>query len=379
MKQSVLHILLLPAYFLLMCLNSPAQQKFMHTASKENISCNYDCTLLDMPDLTNNPAAVIFVTPVLDKGIIQNPHPIGAYYFKSQWHIFNLDNKPVPAGARFNVEYYPNADETHFQYSFSRADIQADGSAFIDNWHLNNNPTVRFTSFLSWNPATQGAVTNREETTVQYNPAAGKWQVSNTNNKPMVARVTYNIAITWPGRVNAQIITPRTSTVINELTVAPNSNQLQNPVTGIFMTAWVEGVKLPGENSSVSHAEQTELTGFVMGASGADRKNNYETITIRFRSGIPATIQLLNAFIRKRSMVFLFDAISSRITTGQEAISYTIKLTDASISSYKQVIQSGEYSAGNRTPFTAYDEIKILFKKIEYKNSAGEVAEEEIK
>lgn len=377
MKRFITSIL--PACILLMGLSSPAQQKFTHTASKENISCNYDCTLLDVADLNNNPSAVLFVTPVPDKGTVQNPHPIGAYYFKSQWHIFNLDSKPLPVGSAFNVEYYPNPDETHFQYSFTRADIQADGSAFIDNWHLNNNPSVRFTSFLSWNPAAQGAVTNREETTVQYNPAAGKWQVSNTNNKPIVARVTYNVGITWPGRVNTQINTPRTSTVINELTVTPVTTQQLTPVISLFMAAWAEGVKLPGENNSAAHAEQTELTGFVMGVSGADRKNTYESITIRFRSGIPATIQLLNAFIRKKSMVFSFDAISTIRSSGQETINYTIKLTDAWISSYKQVIQSGEYTAGNKNPFTAYDELKVMFKKIEYKNSNGELAADEIK
>ncbi len=190
MKQQNRYTNVLILFFSLNTLSSFAQQKFIHTASKENISCNYDCTQLDVAALTNNPAAVIFVTPVLDKGIIQNPHPIGVYYFKSQWHIFNLDSKPIPAGSVFSVEYFSSPDETHFQYSFSRTDIQADGSAFIDNWHFNNNPTVRFTSFPSWNPATQGAVTNREETTVSYNYGAGKSQVSNTNNKPMLARGT---------------------------------------------------------------------------------------------------------------------------------------------------------------------------------------------
>jgi len=200
MKKHLHFKTILLCLFIVSAVNSKAQQEFTHTASKENISCNNDCTILDVADLNGNPAAVIFVTPVLDKGTIQNPHPICAYYFKSKWHIFNLDRKAIPAGSKFSVEYFTSLDMSHFQYSFTRADIQADGSAFIDHPSLNNNPAAKFNSFHSWNPGSQVApLANPEEVTVQYNPGAGKWSISNTNKKPMYARVAYNIAVTYGG------------------------------------------------------------------------------------------------------------------------------------------------------------------------------------
>jgi serralysin len=196
MKLTTLFQKILPVLFIVMAFTSHAQQQFTHTATKENISCNNDCTILDVADLNGNPAAVIFVTPVLDKGTIQNPHPICAYYFKSKWYIFNLDRKAIPAGSKFSVEYFTSQDMSHFQYSFTRVDIQADGSALIDHPLLNNNPTAKFNSFHSWNPGSQEApLANPEEVTVQYNPGAGKWSISNTNKKPFYARVTYNIAV----------------------------------------------------------------------------------------------------------------------------------------------------------------------------------------
>jgi hypothetical protein len=56
-----------------------AQQQFTQTVTSANKSCNATCTVLDIPALNNNPAAVIFVTPIGNATSL-NPHPIGAYY-----------------------------------------------------------------------------------------------------------------------------------------------------------------------------------------------------------------------------------------------------------------------------------------------------------
>jgi len=361
----------LTALIIITVLSSSAQTQITHTATKENISCNYDCTILDVAELTNNPAAVMFVTPVLDKGTIQNPHPIGSYYFKDKWHIFNLDNKPIPVGSKFNVEYFTTPDETHFQYSFTRADIQADGSAFIDNWHLNNNPTVKFSSFLSWNPTIQGAITNREETTVQYNPGVGKWFVSNNNNKPMVARATYNIAITWPGRVNTQIVTPRTSTVIPGLVISTtNSNTVSGPIYPMYVTAWADNIKLPGDNSNIKYPDATELYDFNFSvsrpAAGRIGMKTYEAITIKIVTGVPITIPFFEAFLKKRDMDFTIDAFTNN-TTGRSELNYTIKLSGATIISFKQLSEEKDSNLTSHEHAVKYfDEIRIIFTKIEF-------------
>lgn len=217
-----------------------SQIQFTHMASKENISCNNDCTVLDVADLNDNPAAVIFVTAVLDKATIQNPHPFCPYYFKSKWHIFNLDRKAIPVGSQFAVEYFTKPDESHFQYSITRENVQKDGSAFIDHPLLNNNPAAKFNSAHSWNPGSQVApLANPEEVTVQYNPGAGKWSISNTNKKPMYARVAYNIAVTYGGNATTnQDSSERSSTSykaveIKELIIKATISSVTTPADSL--------------------------------------------------------------------------------------------------------------------------------------------------
>ncbi len=369
------NILLYAALWIVLC--SHAQKQFIHTASKENISCNYDCTRLDAAELDNNAAAVIFVTPVLEKGINVNPHLIGVYYFKTKWNIFNLDGRPIPAGAKFAVEYFPRPDDTHFQYSFSKADIQQDGSAFIDHPALNNNPTVQFISFPSWNTDSQGATTNREEIKIEYNIAAGRWSVSNVNKKPLFARVTYNISISAAGE--KKIITPRTAVQIKELAVTPNNNPFFGTVGYMYMTAWADGIKLPGDNIVTAHLDQTQVYGFEMGALSpatllSSGKKVYEPITIKMQSGWPVAIPLLNAFIKNQNMVFNIETFSNS-PSGQQGLNYTIKLTGARVVSFKQVYDEDRLSNGiSTTVKKVYDEIRVMFTKIEYINSVGAIA-----
>lgn len=196
MKQYSLYKKVLLALFVLIILESPAQQQFTHTATKENISCNNDCTVLDVPELNNNPLAILLVTPILEKGVNLKPHHIGAYYFKGKWHILNLDQKTMPAGATFNVEFVTKPDATHFQYLITRENLQRDGTSIIDHPAMNNNPNAQFRFLPCWVPDLEGVTANRDEVSIQYNAGGGKWYVSNVNKKPLFTRVAYNIIIT---------------------------------------------------------------------------------------------------------------------------------------------------------------------------------------
>lgn len=361
-------------------ISSFAQQQFTHTASKENISCNYDCTILDVAELNDNAAAIIFATSILEKGVNLNPHPIGIYYFKNKWHIFNLDGKTIPAGARFTVDYFMRPDDTHFQYSITRGNIQEDGSAFIDHPALNNNPTAKFLSFTSWNPASQGATTNREETNIQYNTNAGKWSISNINKKPLFARATYNISITSVGTVNTKPVTNNT-VQIKELTTTPNTKSVSEAVASMYMTVWDNGVKLPGDNFYALHLDQTQVFSFEMGVSSpatltsgqiSTGKRIYEPITIKIHSGSPISISLLNAFIKNQNMAFTIEAFSNT-AAGTQELNYTIKLTGVRIISFKQSYEEATlHLQSTGAGIKKYnDEIKIMFTKIEYLNSVG--------
>jgi hypothetical protein len=373
------------ALFMVIVFSSFGQQQFTHTATKENNSCNYDCTILDIPELNDNPSALLFLRSSTEPGGKPNPHPVGFYYFKAKWHIINLDQKAVLAGTIFQVDYFTKADPTHFQYEFTKADIQRDGSAWIDHPALNNNPTARFTTSPSWIPE-KGASANREETLVKYDSTGGRWSVSNLNKKPMFDRTNYNIAIEAAGSKTASppIVTDKISLPIGEVVVPANPNPSSpNAISGdiilMLMSASVGTTKLPGDSKMAAFPDHTELWGLEMGSNNLSaRKNTYEPISIRLHSGTAMMIQLLNAYISKQSMSFQIDALTVNSNVGKNVLNYTIKLTGATISSYRQVflMDPSLGAGGGKTTSVArtYDEIKVTFSKIEYTNSAGAIA-----
>ena len=194
-KQFKYRKIFLSAVLFIIALNSSAQQRFTHTATKTNNSCNGDCTWLDIPELNNNPSAILFVTPELVDGINLNPHPIGVFYFQKKWNIFNLDQRVIPENARFNVVYFTRPDSAHFLYTIKQEDIQSDGAALINHPALNGNPGAQVQFLNSWGYEAGIPVPNRDEVNFHYNAAAGKWAIANINKKSLFAQVAYNITV----------------------------------------------------------------------------------------------------------------------------------------------------------------------------------------
>lgn len=374
MKKQIQYLkLFLPVLLLITSFISSAQKQFTHIATKANNYCNANCTLLDIPELNNNPTAIIFVAPILENGLNLNPHPIGVYYFKNQWSIFNLDQRPIPEGAKFNVEYVAKPDSTHFQYLITRENLQKDGSAVIDFITI-NNPNAQLRFIPCWVPELHVAVVNRDEVNIQFNNETGKWYVSNINKKPLFARIAYNIIVS-SGRSFASY----KAVLIKELTVASNPIQVSGTVASMYMTVWADGIKLPGDNFQSGHLDQTQIYGLEMGASSpttltsghlSTGKRIYEPITIKIHSGWPAGIPLL--------MAFTIDVISNDLNntnaSGAQALNYSIKLSGARIVSFKQSYEEVGLHMGTGTNKKVYDEIKIMVTKIEYTNSAGATA-----
>lgn len=374
MKKQIQYLkLFLPVLLLITSFISSAQNQFTHIATKANNYCNANCTLLDIPELNNNPTAIIFVAPILENGLNLNPHPIGVYYFKNQWSIFNLDQRPIPEGAKFNVEYVAKPDSTHFQYLITRENLQKDGSAVIDFITI-NNPNAQLRFIPCWVPELHVAVVNRDEVNIQFNNETGKWYVSNINKKPLFARIAYNIIVS-SGRSFASY----KAVLIKELTVASNPIQVSGTVASMYMTVWADGIKLPGDNFQSGHLDQTQIYGLEIGASSpttltsghlSTGKRIYEPITIKIHSGWPAGIPLL--------MAFTIDAISNDLNntnaSGAQALNYSIKLSGARIVSFKQSYEEVGLHMGTGTNKKVYDEIKIMVTKIEYTNSAGATA-----
>jgi hypothetical protein len=172
--------------------NSYAQQQVTQTVTAQNRGCNATCSVIDIPELNNNPVAILFITPVLVNGANLNPHPIGAnYMYQNKWSIFNLDGTAIPLGAKFNVEYYANPDATHFVYVLPQR-VHFTDISYIDYAGLNNNPNAQIRVFPHVS-ANAGYLWNRLDVKVEYDAAVSKWFIANLNGTPIAPDAAYNI------------------------------------------------------------------------------------------------------------------------------------------------------------------------------------------
>ena len=195
-------ILLILLLIILTASATPAQQQFVQTVTKLNKSCNNGCSVLDVPELNGNPAAIIFVTPILVNGVNPDPHPIGAYFmYLKKWSIFNLDQTPIPEGAKFKVEYFVGPAEDRFVY------VAQSSNSCLDRADLNNNPSAQLRTFPTAIPG-KGSVFNSNDFKVEYDAAALKWCIANLNNTPAPPGTAYNIFISSPGTVGSSLPKP---------------------------------------------------------------------------------------------------------------------------------------------------------------------------
>ena len=346
------------------------QKQHTQIATRTNSYCNATCTLLNIPELDNNPSAIIMATPLLENNINLNPHPIAAYYTGKQWSIINVDQVKMPEGSKFTVEYYPSADQNHFSYNIKREDLLKDGSAVIDHSALNNNPNAQLRFFQNWSPQIRGGIANTDDVNMQYNNEFGKWHISNINKKPLVEKMTYNIIISDGSNANTnpvKIDQVNNSKVITNANNAPQkSNSSFGSVKEMYMTVWANGIKLPGDNHRKNHLDKMVVWGFDMGSSNpvsgmVAGKRVYEPVTITIESGWPPTIPLFNAFAKSQTISVTIETYSTS-ASGTMDLNYTIKLSNARIVSFKQT-----YEDDRRVINAKYfDEIKIIFSKIEY-------------
>jgi len=177
-----------------------AQQQITLTASRENKNCNSTCAVLDIPELNNNPSAVIFATSS-ESGRGQDPHPIGAYYmYLKKWSIYNLDAAAIPDGATFTIQYYSSPDASRFVFV-----VPQDGGMCIDHVGLNGNPNAQVKFFPTGSPS-RGALFNKDEARIEYNFSSTRWCVANINGNPVPADTAFNIAFVAGGIKPAVII-----------------------------------------------------------------------------------------------------------------------------------------------------------------------------
>lgn len=186
--------------------SSYAQKQFTHTVTATNRNCNTVCSVFDIPELNNNPAAVVFITPIGNARDL-NPHPIGAYYmYLKKWSVFNLDGASIAEGAKYKVEYYVNSGPDRFVYIVPRQ-VHLSDIPYIDREGLNGNPKARLRVFPTSSP-THGALYNRDDVKVEYDTGVGKWFIANINGKPVPWEAVYNVFLFPEGISNTTSTIP---------------------------------------------------------------------------------------------------------------------------------------------------------------------------
>lgn len=364
MKQHLHFKTILLCLLIALAVNSKAQQEYTLTTSAANIISAK--ALIDLPDLSGNINAIIIATP-LGNTKTMNPHPTGAWYYSGKWNIFNCDFAPMPVGLTYKVQYFLNPGANQFLHLITQENLGAEGS-YIDNPAINNKPNAQLSIFPNHSPNTHaGTWLNPNEAKAAYSTSSGKWYITNINGQPILKGCAYNIVVNNIGNIN----TPKTSTVIPGLVVSTsNSNTVTGSVSPMYMTAWADKQKLPGDNSNIKYPDATELHSFNFSVSrpavARSGTKNYEPITIKIVTGVPITIPFFDAFVKKKDMDFTIDAFTNS-TTGRSELNYTIKLSGASIISFRQTSEEKEVNSINlKSGIKYFDEIKIIFTKIEF-------------
>ena len=225
------------------------QQQFTHTVTKTNKNCNATCSVFDVPALNNNPAAVIFITPVGNAKSL-NPHPIGAYYmYLKKWSVFNLDGAAITEGAKYNVQYFADSGPDRFVYMVPRQ-VHLSDIPYIDREGLNGNPNAQVRVFPTSHP-THGALYNRDDVKAEYDPKVGKWFVANLNGKPVPWESVYNVSFS-PGGV-ASTTSPTPSSPIT-ITSGRDGKIPGSPNTGLPQQTSTPSVTAPATTLPPSSA-----------------------------------------------------------------------------------------------------------------------------
>ncbi len=181
---------------------------FVHTANVGNVVGNY--TLLDHPELNNNPDAMILVTPNFNPGGgavgAYHDHHIGVWYegVSQKWGIFNQDLADMPtngpANPSFNVVVI-SKKATAFVHQAEAGNISSNVT-YMDHPLFENNPDALVFITANWNPngGIEGKYNNyatgvyysigeANETWAIFNQAPGK------NNALMEEGAAFNVLI----------------------------------------------------------------------------------------------------------------------------------------------------------------------------------------
>jgi hypothetical protein len=200
-------------------------QEFTLTTSATNVISSK--ASIGRPGLDGNPQAIIVATPLGDADK-NNPHPIGAWYYKNKWNIFNTDHVVMPVNMRYKIEYWPEPDANHFLHVLTPQNIGDDGS-YLDHPLLNGHPNAVFKILQNYAPDDDraGYSLNANEAKAGYNAASGKWYIANINGKRLYPGTAYSVAIFSDG---TESTTPTPATEPPQVT-KPAPTRTREPIT----------------------------------------------------------------------------------------------------------------------------------------------------
>jgi len=225
----------------------PWLKSFVHIATAANVSGHI--TYIDSAWTNGQAGALLLVTPNMSPGgreTSPDKHPIGVYYDKGQWTIFNQDMAAMPVGAAFNVLVLEDGGlgRGTSVVEASEVRIQDDGVVILDQLTDGNSSAM---VLVTSNWSVRG-VYNNHYTGVRYDYGSAHWYVFNEDGAKMELAwpdwntgVAFNVALIQDRENSApwafvQSALSSNTSQDGTLTLIDNPLTNNNPCAIIFVT-----------------------------------------------------------------------------------------------------------------------------------------------
>lgn len=156
---------------------------FVHKAQNNNISGHV--TTIDNSKINNNPNAILIVTQNWSTTGPYNNNPIGVYYYKGKWRIYNQNKVKMPLNAKFNVLI---TFKNSFRHEVTANTMQMSHVTKLNHHLTNKNPKALVFVTQYWTK-----VYNDNPVGLWY--SNGKWTVYNENKAKLPLNAKFNVAV----------------------------------------------------------------------------------------------------------------------------------------------------------------------------------------